>query len=90
MLGIRNDSSWKMYWDNGPYVAVDPTDWRTVYSEGTQGTFRVVDRALHHFAARSKGAVLRHEPPAEDDDGTDGTRPVRIYRAGRRRISRCM
>ena len=37
VLGVRNDSSWKMHWDDGQYVAVDPTDWRTVYSEGTQG-----------------------------------------------------
>ena len=47
ILGIRNDASWKMHWDDGQYVAVDPTDWRTVYSEGTEGTFRVVDPIGH-------------------------------------------
>jgi photosystem II stability/assembly factor-like uncharacterized protein len=47
VLGIRNDASWKMHWDDGQYVAVDPTDWRTIYSEGTQGSFRVVDPIGH-------------------------------------------
>jgi photosystem II stability/assembly factor-like uncharacterized protein len=52
VLGIRNDASWKMHWDDGQYVAVDPTDWRTVYSEGTQGTFRVVDPIGHTDTSR--------------------------------------
>lgn len=43
VIGVRNDASWKMHWDDGQYVAVDPTDWRRIYSEGTQGTFRVID-----------------------------------------------
>ncbi len=43
VLGIRNDVTWKMHWDDGQYVEIDPTDWRTVYSEGTQGSFRVID-----------------------------------------------
>lgn len=47
VLGVRNDATWKMHWDDGQYAAVDPTDWRTVYSEGTQGTFRVVDPVGH-------------------------------------------
>jgi photosystem II stability/assembly factor-like uncharacterized protein len=51
-LGIRNDVAWKMHWDDGQYVAVDPTDWRTVYSEGTQGTFRVVDPLIHTDTSR--------------------------------------
>lgn len=43
VLGIRNDAAWKMHWDDGMYAAVDPTDWRTVYSEGTAGSFRIID-----------------------------------------------
>ncbi|MEK6611848.1 MAG: hypothetical protein AABZ29_03580 [Gemmatimonadota bacterium] len=42
-LGIRNDAAWKLHWDDGQYIAIDPTDWRTVYSEGTNASFRVVD-----------------------------------------------
>jgi photosystem II stability/assembly factor-like uncharacterized protein len=52
ILGIRNDASWKMHWDDGQYIAVDPTDWRTVYSEGTEGTFRVVDPIGHTDTSR--------------------------------------
>ncbi|MGA2263773.1 MAG: hypothetical protein ABSH28_20355, partial [Acidobacteriota bacterium] len=51
-LGIRNDNAWKMHWDDGQYVAVDPTEWRTVYSEGTQGSFRVVDPIGHTDTSR--------------------------------------
>ncbi len=51
-LGIRNDVAWKMHWDDGQYVVIDPTDWRTVYSEGTQGTFRVVDPTRHTDTSR--------------------------------------
>ncbi|MGH9394378.1 MAG: WD40/YVTN/BNR-like repeat-containing protein, partial [Terriglobales bacterium] len=51
-LGIRNDAAWKMHWDDGQYVAVDPTDWRRVYSEGTEGTFRVVDPIGHSDTQR--------------------------------------
>jgi photosystem II stability/assembly factor-like uncharacterized protein len=47
VVGIRNDASWKVHWDDGQYVAVDPTNWRVVYSEGTEGTFRVVDPVGH-------------------------------------------
>ncbi len=46
-LGVRNDAAWKLHWDDGQYVAVDPRDWRTVYSEGTQASFRVVDPVGH-------------------------------------------
>jgi len=43
VLGIRNDVTWKMHYDDGMYVAIDRNDWRTVYSEGTNASFRLVD-----------------------------------------------
>lgn len=52
VVGIRNDSAWKMHWDDGQYAAVDPDDWRVVYSEGTNGTFRVVDPIGHTDTVR--------------------------------------
>lgn len=52
VYGIRNDAAWKMHWDDGQYVAVDPTNWRTVYSEGTEGAFRVVDPVGHTDTSR--------------------------------------
>lgn len=51
-LGIRNDAAWKLHWDDGQYIAVDPTDWRTVYSEGTNASFRVVDPLTHTDSPR--------------------------------------
>jgi photosystem II stability/assembly factor-like uncharacterized protein len=57
ILGIRNDASWKMHWDDGQYIAVDPTDWRTVYSEGTEGTFRVVDPIGHTDTPRRASPI---------------------------------
>lgn len=52
VVGIRNDSTWKMHWDDGQYVAVQPNSWRVVYSEGTQGTFRVIDPIGHTDSSR--------------------------------------
>lgn len=52
VVGIRNDSTWKMHWDDGQYAAVDPGNWRVIYSEGTNGTFRVVDPIGHTDTVR--------------------------------------
>lgn len=43
VLGIRNDFAWKMHWDDGMFIVVDPRDWRTIYSEGTNASFRRID-----------------------------------------------
>ncbi|MBM3908510.1 MAG: hypothetical protein FJ363_10620 [Gemmatimonadetes bacterium] len=51
-LGIRNDVAWKLHWDDGQYIAIDPTDWRTVYSQGTNASFRVVDPVDHSDTPR--------------------------------------
>lgn len=42
-LGIRSDSSYKMHWGDGMHAAVDPRDWRTVYSSSENASFRVFD-----------------------------------------------
>ncbi|MGH3167034.1 MAG: WD40/YVTN/BNR-like repeat-containing protein, partial [Trebonia sp.] len=52
VAGIRTGADWKMHWDDGQYAAVDPTNWRVIYSEGTNGTFRVVDPIGHTDSAR--------------------------------------
>ncbi|MGH9476241.1 MAG: WD40/YVTN/BNR-like repeat-containing protein [Terriglobales bacterium] len=52
VVGIRNDSTWKMHWDDGQYIAVDPNNWRIIYSEGTEGSFRVVDPIGHTDSSR--------------------------------------
>ncbi|MGH9472989.1 MAG: WD40/YVTN/BNR-like repeat-containing protein, partial [Terriglobales bacterium] len=52
VVGIRSSAAWKMHWDDGQYAAVDPSNWRVIYSEGTQGTFRVVDPIGHTDSSR--------------------------------------
>jgi len=80
VLGIRNDSSWKMHWDDGQYVAVDPADWRTVYSEGTQGTFRVMDPIGHTDTPRRaspRNIVNFKEATGKDPDAPDAASVLR-------------
>ena len=38
--GVLNDSWWKLHWGDGMFVQVDPTDWRQVYTEAENGSFR--------------------------------------------------
>ena len=38
--GILNDYTWKLHWGDGMDIQVDPTDWRRVYSEAENGSFR--------------------------------------------------
>ncbi|MBZ5496366.1 MAG: hypothetical protein LAP85_08185 [Acidobacteriia bacterium] len=80
-LGIRNDAAWKMHWDDGQYVAIDPTDWRTVYSEGTQGSFRVVDPISHTDTARRatpRNIVNFQERTGKDPSAPDASQALRF------------
>jgi photosystem II stability/assembly factor-like uncharacterized protein len=38
--GILNDYTWKLHWGDGQDIQVDPTDWRRVYTEAENGSFR--------------------------------------------------
>jgi len=81
VLGIRNDSTWKMHWDDGQYIAVDPTDWRTVYSEGTQGSFRVVDPLIHTDTSRRatpRNIINFKEATGKDPDAPDAAQALRF------------
>jgi photosystem II stability/assembly factor-like uncharacterized protein len=42
-FGIRNDDTWKMHWGDGMHAATDPDNWRRVYSEAENGSFRRYD-----------------------------------------------
>ena len=53
--GILNDYNWKLHWGDGQYVAVDPTDWRTLYTEAENGSFRRYDVLTHRFSAGPPG-----------------------------------
>ncbi|MEO5579513.1 MAG: hypothetical protein ABIR58_02575 [Gemmatimonadaceae bacterium] len=41
--GILNDEAWKVHWGDGQDIQIDPTDWRRVYTEGENGSFRRYD-----------------------------------------------
>jgi photosystem II stability/assembly factor-like uncharacterized protein len=79
VLGIRNDASWKLHWDDGQYVAVDPRDWRTVYSEGTNASFRVVDPLTHTDSPRriSPANIVNFRDVAPSDTGPGALPSIR-------------
>ena len=37
--GILNDSNWKMHWGDGQYAAVDPADWRIMFTSMENGSY---------------------------------------------------
>jgi photosystem II stability/assembly factor-like uncharacterized protein len=41
--GILADSWWKLHWGDGMFVQIDPNDWRKVYTEAENGSFRRYD-----------------------------------------------
>jgi len=41
--GILNDSWWKLHWGDGMFIQIDPTNWRKVYTEAENGSFRRYD-----------------------------------------------
>ncbi|MGH8650112.1 MAG: WD40/YVTN/BNR-like repeat-containing protein, partial [Burkholderiales bacterium] len=41
--GTQNDNWWKLHWGDGMFAQVDPSDWRKVYTEAENGSFRRYD-----------------------------------------------
>jgi photosystem II stability/assembly factor-like uncharacterized protein len=80
VLGVRNDVSWKLHWDDGQYIAIDPYDWRTVYSEGTGGSFRVVDPIGHTDTQRriSPANIVNFSEVAPAENAPAGLPPFRV------------
>jgi photosystem II stability/assembly factor-like uncharacterized protein len=48
--GILSDSNWKLHWGDGQDIQVDPTDWRTLYTEAEGGSFRRYNVETHEFS----------------------------------------
>jgi len=67
--GILADSNWKLHWGDGQDIQIDPTDWRTLYTEAEGGSFRRYDVETHEFsgARPSPGNIRNYEAaiPAE-------------------------
>jgi photosystem II stability/assembly factor-like uncharacterized protein len=53
--GILNDESWKLHWGDGQDVQVDPTDWRTLYTEAENGSFRRYDVLTRRYSGAPPG-----------------------------------
>jgi hypothetical protein len=79
-FGIRNDDTWKLHWGDGMHVASDPDDWRRVYTEAENGSFRRYDPQTHAESFGRPGArnVINYEeitgkkrPPASDPPAAD-------------------
>lgn len=71
-FGIRNDDTWKMHWGDGMHAEANPDNWRQVYTEAENGSFRRYDALTYAEAYGRPGAlnVLNYEeitgkkPPA--------------------------
>ena len=45
--GILNDASWKVHWGDGMYGAVNPFNWREVYTGSENGSYNRYDPLTH-------------------------------------------
>ena len=45
--GILNDASWKVHWGDGMYGAVNPYNWREVYTGSENGSYNRYDPLTH-------------------------------------------
>ncbi len=48
--GILSDYNWKLHWGDGQDIQVDPTDWRVLYTEAENGSFRRYNVVTHRFS----------------------------------------
>jgi photosystem II stability/assembly factor-like uncharacterized protein len=78
-FGIRNDDTWKMHWGDGMHAAVDPDNWRHVYTEAENGSFRRYDALTYaeSFGRPGPANVLNYDEvtgkkrPAGETSATD-------------------
>lgn len=75
--GILNDENWKLHWGDGQDVQVDPTDWRTLYTEAENGSFRRYDVLTRRFSAGPPGPGNTMNYAAVVGDGAD---PDSVFR----------
>lgn len=47
--GLLSDHHWKMHWGDGMYAAIDPDDWRTVYTSAENDGFYRYDPLTHEI-----------------------------------------
>ncbi len=73
--GILSDANWKLHWGDGQDVRVDPMDWRTLYTEAENGSFRRYDVVTHRLSGS--------RPWPRNITNYDGVVPALIRQGGR-------
>ena len=70
--GTQNDSWWKLHWGDGQFAQIDPTDWRKIYTEAENGSFRRYDAATRRIEPAQPNAnnIVNYrdvfpQPPAD-------------------------
>jgi photosystem II stability/assembly factor-like uncharacterized protein len=79
--GTQNDSWWKLHWGDGMFIQIDPTNWRNVYTEAENGSFRRYDAETRRVEPAEPSAQnivnYRERFPAEQRPG-DAARQFRF------------
>jgi photosystem II stability/assembly factor-like uncharacterized protein len=71
--GILNDYNWKLHWGDGMDIQVDPTNWRVLYTEAENGSFRRYDVLTHRFSgARPNPVTVTNYAEAVAESERDG------------------
>ncbi|MFQ5865847.1 MAG: WD40/YVTN/BNR-like repeat-containing protein, partial [bacterium] len=76
--GILTDSWWKLHWGDGMFVQIDPTDWRKVYTEAENGSFRRYNaetRRVEFTRPSPKNIVNYHEYITEETESSTNRLP---------------
>jgi hypothetical protein len=83
--GILADSWWKLHWGDGMFIQIDPTDWRKVYTEAENGSFRRYDPLTRRveFARPNRNNIVNYSDvisSRRDERGEreDGRPPFRF------------
>ncbi|MEZ5041073.1 MAG: hypothetical protein R2828_14340 [Saprospiraceae bacterium] len=61
--GILNDSNWKLHWGDGQFVAVDPSNWRNMFTQMENGSTFSYDPLTHRMQRinPSPGNIVNYE-----------------------------
>ena len=84
--GVQNDSWWKLHWGDGMFAQVDPTDWRKVYTEAENGSFRRYDMETRRVVpARPSAENIVNYPERFPNEERPGA-AARLFRLDRKSV----
>jgi photosystem II stability/assembly factor-like uncharacterized protein len=80
--GILTDSWWKLHWGDGMFIQIDPTDWRKVYTEAENGSFRRYDAKTRRvkFTRPNPRNILNYREYVADEADTARTTLPKQFR----------